>query len=112
MALTWLYTRLYILPFKIYYTTITKSHYVLESGHLPVILYVCYRHFFYIFLGLLILLHTAWFAMFLRMFHTLIMKRELHDYSEHKNGEPPTNGSSTTANGNTSVTINETKKTD
>jgi hypothetical protein len=87
MALTWLYTRLYILPVKIYWTTLTKSHYVLESGTVPVLLYVCYRHFFYVFLGLLILLHAVWFLMFLRMFHTLIVKRECHDYSEHKNGE-------------------------
>lgn len=94
MALTWLYTRLYILPIKIYWTTLTQSHFVLESGTVEVLLYVCYRHFFYIFLGLLILLHAAWFLMFLRMFHTLIVKRECHDYSEHKQGEPPisTNG--------------------
>jgi TLC domain len=90
MAITWFYTRLYLLPIKIYYTSITKSHYVLEYGSVPVLLYVCYRHFFYIFLGLLILLHTAWFAMFVRMFITLVVKKEIHDYSEHKNGEPPT----------------------
>ena len=90
MAITWFYTRLYILPMKIYYTSITKSHFVLEHGSVPVLLYVCYRHFFYVFLGLLILLHAAWFAMFVRMFITLVVKREIHDYSEHKKGEPPT----------------------
>jgi TLC domain len=87
MAITWLYTRLYILPVKIYWTTITKSHYVLERGVTPVLCYVCYRHFFFMFLGLLILLHAAWFMMFLRIFRTLVVKRECHDYSEHKNGE-------------------------
>jgi protein-S-isoprenylcysteine O-methyltransferase Ste14 len=89
MAITWLYTRLYILPVKIYWTTITKSHYLLESGTAPVLLYVCFRHFFYLFLGLLILLHAVWFTMFLHMFHTFIVKRDIHDYSEHKNGEAP-----------------------
>lgn len=92
MAITWFYTRLYILPMKIYVTSITKSHFVLEHGAVPVLLYVCYRHFFYVFLGLLILLHTAWFAMFVRMFITLVVKKEIHDYSEHKKGEPPATG--------------------
>jgi TLC domain len=90
MATTWFYTRLYILPMKIFYISITKTHYLLATGA-PAILYVCYRHFFYLFLGLLILLHAAWFAMFVRMFVTLIVKKEVHDYSEHKNGEPQDN---------------------
>jgi hypothetical protein len=91
MAFTWFYTRLYILPVKIYFTTITKSHYVLEYGSLPVLVYVCFRHFFYLFLGLLILLHAAWFAMFVRIFITIVVKQEVHDYSEHRNGEPSPN---------------------
>jgi TLC domain len=106
MAITWFYTRLYILPFQIYYTTLTKSHYVLESGHVHVLLYICYRHFFYIFLGLLIILHTVWFAMFVRMFYTLVVKREIHDYSEHKHGEPPIITAGTNGTAGT-----ETKKT-
>lgn len=89
MALTWAYTRLYILPMIIYRAMITYSHYVLEQGLTPVLSYVCYRHLFYFFLGLLIALHAAWFAMFMKMLHTLIFKNECHDYSEHKNGEPP-----------------------
>lgn len=88
MALTWLYARLYILPVKIYWTVLTKCHFVLEH-EFPVLLYVCYRHSFYFFLGLLIFLHAAWFVMFLRMFHTLLVKNECHDYSEHRNGEQP-----------------------
>lgn len=86
MVLAWLYARLYVLPVIIYWTIITKSHYVLEHGS-PVMYYICYRHFFYFFLGLLIALHAAWFLMFLRMFYTLLVKNECHDYSEHKNGE-------------------------
>lgn len=105
MAITWFYTRLYLLPFYIYATALTKSHYVLESGSVPVLLYVCYRHFFYIFLGLLILLHTAWFMMFIRMFITLIFKKECHDLSEHKQGEPPP--TAVTTNDNTNI---KTKK--
>jgi len=86
MTLTWMFTRLYILPFVIYYAVITEGHYTMADG-LPPILWVAYKHFFYVLLGLLIFLHLTWFGMFIRMFITLVTKNEAHDYSEHKSGE-------------------------
>jgi TLC domain len=86
MTLVWLYTRLTILPFTIYRCTVKEGHYVLQEG-IPVLCFLAYRHFFYVFLGLLILLHLAWFVMFLRMYYTFWVKMECHDLSEHKNGE-------------------------
>jgi hypothetical protein len=87
MTATWLYTRLYILPFTIFKTVFFQSYYVLEEGQIPPILYVCYRPFFLLLLGLLIALHASWFLMFIQMFITLVTKYECHDYSEHKQGE-------------------------
>jgi len=87
MTLVWLYTRLFIFPFTIYKTGVTQSYFVLEEGALPAICYVCYRHLFYFFVGVLILLHLAWFIMFLRMYYALLVTKKCHDLSEHKNGE-------------------------
>lgn len=86
MVLVWLATRLYVLPFTIYYAALTQSHYVIERGLSP-LLYICYRHFFYGLLAFLILLHLSWFGMFLRIFYAMVHKNEVHDYSEHKSGE-------------------------
>ena len=86
MVGVWMITRLYILPFTIYRSILTESHYVVQDG-LPVLLYVHYRFFFYILVFLLIILHLAWFVMFLQMFGTFLRKSECHDLSEHKHGE-------------------------
>jgi hypothetical protein len=87
MVLGWMMTRLYILPVTIYGSTLTESHYVLQTGKIPPVLYGFFRPFFFVGLGLLILLHTAWFAMFIKMGYMLIFKNEVHDLSEHKKGE-------------------------
>ena len=90
LTLTWMYTRLTILPFTIFRCAITESHYLLEEGSIPPIAYIAYKHFFYVLIALLILLHLAWFVMFLRMYHTFFIKKEgCHDLSEHKQGEAP-----------------------
>ena len=86
MTITWVVTRLYILPFVIFKTVLTKSHFLLADGASP-LHYVCHRHFFYVCFALLISLHFFWFLMFLRMLKAMIMKNEVHDYSEHKHGE-------------------------
>jgi len=65
---------------------LTKSHYVMQEGLSPVY-YVFYRHTFYVLVAFLILLHFAWFLMFLRMAYMIVTKFETHDYSEHKSGE-------------------------
>jgi hypothetical protein len=87
MVLGWMMTRLYILPVTIYGSTLTESHYVLQTGKIPPVLYGFFRPFFFVGLGLLILLHTAWFVMFVKMGYMLIFKNEVHDLSEHKKGE-------------------------
>lgn len=87
MVAVWLATRLYILPFLIYRSILTESHFILETGVVPTILYIAYRHAFYALVGLLILLHLFWFVMFLQIFATFLKKNECHDLSEHKAGE-------------------------
>ena len=82
----WLATRLYTLPVIIYGAILTQSQYVVQDG-LPVLLYVHYRYIFYVLVGLLILLHVAWFGMFLQMLATFVRRNECHDLSEHKKGE-------------------------
>lgn len=86
MVAVWLVTRLYILPFVIYRSVLTQSHHVLDRG-VPPVLYFTYRYFFYVGVALLILLHLAWFVMFLQIFTTFVRKHECHDLSEHKGGE-------------------------
>merc|ERR1712226_1247798 len=71
MVGVWMATRIYILPFTIYRSILTEAQYVLQEG-LPVLLFVHYRYFFYVLVGLLILLHVAWFLMFLQMFATFL----------------------------------------
>ena len=86
MMLAWACTRIYILIFTIYRSILQESHFVCAEGF-PVVFYVMYRHFFYVLVGLLILLHIIWFHMFIRMLTTFVRKDELHDLSEHKHGE-------------------------
>lgn len=86
MVAVWLATRLYTLPVTIYGAILTQSQYVVQDG-LPVLLYIHYRYMFYVLVGLLILLHVAWFGMFLQMLATFVKRNECHDLSEHKTGE-------------------------
>ncbi len=109
MTLTWMVTRLYLLPFVIFSAALRYSHYTMQTGMDPM-LWVCYRHFFYVMLSVLILLHLSWFTMFIRMFLTLVTKNECHDYSEHKNGEQSHLNASTT-NGSSVGVKNGKKKT-
>lgn len=86
MIAVWLATRLYALPVIIYGAMVTQSQYVVQEG-LPVLLYVHYRYMFYILIGMLIMLHVAWFGMFMQMLGTFVKRNECHDLSEHKSGE-------------------------
>lgn len=112
MVLGWMMTRLYILPVTIYGSTLTESHYVLQTGKLPPMLYGFFRPFFFVGLGLLILLHTAWFAMFVKMGYMLIFKNEVHDLSEHKKGETQHIYGRPGANGRDARTVGDEKKED
>ena len=87
MVAAWAMTRLGVLPFIIYRSVLTESWMVCNTGVVAPIYYIQYRPFFYVLIGLLILLHLAWFTMMLRMGYLLVRKGETHDLSEHKKGE-------------------------
>lgn len=109
MCLCWLVFRLGILPFVIYHSVLTESWMLLDDGRIDPLYYLLYRHFFYYLVGQIILLHVAWFVMFLKMGYLLVKKGEAHDLSEHKNGEKQvktsvkTNGHAVNGNGSTAV---------
>jgi len=87
MVVLWCITRLTILPFVIFKSVMIESWMVCASGVVDPILYVVYQPVFVSLMVLLILLHAAWFTMFLQMGYYLIFKGEAHDLSEHKSGE-------------------------
>lgn len=87
MVVLWCITRLTILPFVIFKSVMIESWMVCANGVVDPILYVFYQPVFVFLVGLLILLHAAWFTMFLQMGYYLVFKGEAHDLSEHKSGE-------------------------
>lgn len=87
MCITWLLTRLLILPFIVWRSIIYESWLVCAGNYIPPMYYNMFQPIFVFLLGFLILLHFFWFTMFLRMGYVLIRKGEAHDLSEHKNGE-------------------------
>jgi hypothetical protein len=87
MVLVWCMTRLGVLPFVIYRSVLNESWMVCASGVIDPIYFVYYKPIFVFLIGLLILLHLAWFTMFVQMGWVLISKGEAHDLSEHKKGE-------------------------
>jgi TLC domain len=89
MTFTWMYTRLYVLPFRILYRAFMNGQKSMALGLSP-LYYICYRHLFFAGVFSLIVLHAVWFTMFMKMLRTLLLKNEVHDYSEHRNGESTT----------------------
>jgi hypothetical protein len=87
MVLFWLIFRLGMLPFVILKSSIYDGHLVLETGVTPLDCFVVYRSFFVALLIAIVMLHAAWFSMFIQMGYLLIFKGETHDLSEHKKGE-------------------------
>ena len=87
MCITWVLTRLYILPFIVWRSIIYESWLVCADGNVPPMYYNMFQPIFVFLLGFLILLHFFWFTMFIRMGYVLIRRGEAHDLSEHKNGE-------------------------
>ena len=85
MVIVWCMTRLGVLPFVIYKSVLFESWMVI--GGVDALVFVCYRQLFYVAMGLLIVLHLAWFTMMLKMGWVLLRKGEAHDLSEHKTGE-------------------------
>jgi hypothetical protein len=92
MCVTWLVFRLGVLPFVIYRSLLFESHIMLEEGYIDPLYYLTYRYPFYYLIAQIILLHVAWFVMFLRMGYLLASRGEAHDLSEYKKGETQLNG--------------------
>jgi hypothetical protein len=92
MCVTWLVFRLVVLPFVIFRTALMESHIMLEEGYIDPLYYLTYRYFFFYLIAQIILLHLAWFIMFLRMGYLLASRGEAHDLSEYKKGETQLNG--------------------
>jgi len=110
MVAMWFFTRLFILPFIIYKAVLTESWMVCQSGVIDPIYYVHYKPFFVVLIALLILLHLAWFTMFLQMGWVLISKGEAHDLSEHKKGEDQSDGTtSSTSSTSSSSSLSKDK---
>jgi len=87
MVVLWCITRLTILPFVIFKSVMNESWMVCADGLVNPILFLFWQPIFVFLMGLLILLHAAWFTMFLQMGYYLAFKGEAHDLSEHKSGE-------------------------
>lgn len=87
MSIVWFVTRLGILPFVIYRSIITESELLMEVEKMDPEVYYAYYPFFFTLIGMIILLHLAWFMMFIRMGFVLVTKGETHDLTEHKKGE-------------------------
>ena len=87
MVIVWCMTRLGVLPFVIYKSVLYETWWVCQSGVIDPIFYVYYKPIFVVLIGMLIILHLAWFTMFIQMGWVLVSKGEAHDLSEHKKGE-------------------------
>jgi len=115
MCITWLFTRLLILPFVVWRSIIYESWLIFADGYIPAMYYNMFRPVFVFLLGFLILLHFFWFTMFIRMGYVLIRKGEAHDLSEHKNGEVQNSSSrakiASSANGAANGSYVDNKKT-
>jgi hypothetical protein len=92
MCVTWLVFRLMVLPFIIYKSILTESAMMLDEGYIDPLYYLTYRYPFYYLIAQIIMLHVAWFFMFLRMGYLLASRGEAHDLSEYKKGETQLNG--------------------
>jgi len=88
MVIMWAILRLGILPFVIYKSALFESHAVTNGADgVPVEFYYMWRPFFYFLFAAIIMLHVFWFQVLIKIGYALAVKKELHDYTEHKNGE-------------------------
>lgn len=87
MCITWVITRLIILPFIVWRSVLYEAWLICADGYIPPFYYNMYHFVFVVLLGFLILLHFFWFTLFVRMGYIIIRKGEVHDLSEHKKGE-------------------------
>jgi len=92
MILVWMITRLIALPFVVIRSIIFEHHFVLEDKNwlckeaYEISLPYCML-FFAILLTALFFLHLYWFGIIVRIAIDAATKKDIHDYSEHKEGE-------------------------
>jgi hypothetical protein len=88
MVITWAILRLGILPFFIYKSVLLESHTISNgTDGVSVEFFYTWRPFFFSLFAGIIMLHVFWFQVLIKIGYALTVKKELHDYSEHKNGE-------------------------
>ena len=88
VLISWLVTRLGVLPFVILETIQTDSKIVYEDGPIDQRHHDMYIHgFFRILVTCLLGLHIFWYFILIRIGYRLVTKGERHDLTEHKNGE-------------------------
>jgi hypothetical protein len=82
----WYVARLHILPFSVLRSILYESHLIVPG--VDEIYHRVYTHgIFTYMIALLIVLHTVWFFMFLKIAYAFAFKGEMHDLTVHKEGE-------------------------
>lgn len=82
LCIVWIITRLYAFPFIIWKAAFSQSIHMHALQGIPLhYLYLMHPVFTYL-LGMLILLHCFWFAMFIKMGYVLVTTGKAADYSE------------------------------
>ena len=92
MVLTWIVTRLYIIPFVYYKSVIFESPMIANLNYIDPRTYYMYCPFFHLMMISIISLHFYWFHLFIKIGYDLAFKKKLVDYSEHKDGEEKKDG--------------------
>jgi len=85
MVIVWAITRLGILPFVIFKSVLLEDY--LTVPGIDVRAYYMIRVHFYVLFVFIISLHVFWFQILIKIGYNLVVKKEIHDLSEHKNGE-------------------------
>ena len=82
----WYIARLHMLPFYVLWSIIYESH-LIVPGVDEVYHRVFFRGIYTCLIATLIVLHTVWFLMFLKIAYVFAFKGEMHDLTVHKEGE-------------------------
>ena len=88
LCIMWFFTRLCVLPFKIWLSVYTESAYLCEGNptHFQVY-YYGYMPVFLVLLAALIGLHVVWFSMFIKMAYILIFEGKAKDVTINEDKE-------------------------
>ena len=81
MMVTWIWTRLYILPYTIWFVeTVMVPEFFAKLEFASI--YISYVHSMSFFLGSLVLLHYWWFFLISEMLATIIFRGKLIDFQQ------------------------------